>query len=357
MDNDQLTGNVIHDFGVFHQRDRDQNTDELTLVRVEDLPVTGSVVFTSRRGASISVSPDGHFTYDPTGLDFSGLMPGDRVFDAFSYQIADAFDRTALAMARFEVEVSDAPHDPFWIADVGLVNDTSTLGGSDHDDRSADARIEGTIAGALGTAEYFVVELDLSALAAGGYLQNSAELNVDAAFTLSLSDPAFPRFEFDPSMYGAFGTYGDKTLAFRAEAFDQQDQSLGVSSWDYFQFEWLQMLDSGPIRLEGMQLLNDTATIDDDGQPAGHDDLSTTDPRLYALVAGDFNSPPLSANDSREVRLTFEHTRDAMVFADTITIDSAQSVLYDPRVIDSGLNQGFCRYVGNQITPWTWSKW
>ncbi len=337
---ERLTGNVIQDFGVFHRRDRDQNTDELTLVSVDGQPVASPLTFTSRRGAWVSVFVDGRFEYDPAGVDFSGLLPGERIYDAFSYHVADEFQRTALAMARIEIEKSNAAPHPFWISAVGLVNDTNPSGGSDHDDRSEDPRIQGDIAGTLGTADHFLIELDLSAMAAG-YLQTPGELNVDASIPLPVSDPSFPHFEFDPSSYGTFGTYGEKALAFRAKAFDQQSQLLGVSSWDYFQFEWLQMLSSGPIRLEAMQLFHDTASIDDDGQPTGHDDLTTTDPRLYARVGGDFNFPPLTENDSREVRLDFEHTRDAMVYTDSITIGSAQSVLYDPRSVDPGLSDDF----------------
>lgn len=341
LDDERLTGNVIDDFGAFDQRDRDDNNDPLTLIEVDGIAVSSSLDLTTRRGASVRVDPEGGFEYDPAGVNIAGLEPGDRLFDGFFYQVADPAGRTALAVARFEIEIGSTPHDPVWIAGVGLVNDTSSLGGSDDDGRSEDPRIEGTIAGTTEGADHFVIEFDVDAATAGGALQTVNELSVDAFLTLSANDASFPRFEFDPSIVTGFGSYGNKSLAFRVKAFGPQNNLLGTSSWDYYQFEWLQMLDSGPIRLETIRLFNDTASIDDDGQPAGQDDLTTTDPRIYALVGGNFDVPPLAAGDSREVRLEFEHQRNASVFQNSITVSAAQSVLYDPREVDPGLRDDF----------------
>ncbi len=342
MSNDeQLAGNLIHDFGTSNLRDTDENSDELTVVEADGIAFQTDLAFTSRRGAAVLVSLDGTLQYDPAGMDLTGLAAGDRVYDAFTYQIADEFGRTALAVTRIEVTISDLDISRYWIADLGLANDTSTQGDTGDDDRSEDPRLSGTVAGWVAGVVHFEIQFDLHAIHPSGQLQTGSELVIDATLNLPPTAQSFPSFEFDPSTVTPFGTHGDKTIAYRVVGFDQVGNSLGASTWDYYQFEWLRAIDNGPIRLNAIRLFHDTATVDVNGNPAGHDDNITTDPRIYALVAGDFDDPPLTGNDTRTVRIEFEHTRNATVFTDEVSLDMAQSVVYDPRVIDAGLAEDF----------------
>ncbi len=338
LTNDQTAaGNLILDPTSGNRSDHDPNVDALRMVRIGSIAVgEGTTQSTTYLGATISVTPDGLFVYDPSQLDLAGRAPGDRVYDAISYTIDDGFGEQSTAVARFEIQVRDPLPTPFVVDALGLANDTITPGGNDHDLQTEDPRIAGRLAGAVAEAATYAVEFDVAA-APGGTWQLSAALSVDATVPLDPSDPNFPAFDFDPRTSGAFGSFGTKSIAYRAVAYDIEGTVLQSSPWDYLQFEWLEAADAGPLRVSDIRLFNDTGWIDPDTGGIAPPDNQTTDPRIAGEVRGDFDLSSLAGGDTRVVEITFSHERAGMMYEGTVSMDGAGSFLYDPRTVDAGL--------------------
>ncbi len=337
-DYDTVSGNLIEDPSGESGFNGDPNYDELFLRRVGTIEAgTTDTAMTTHRGGVLTFNRQGRFVYDPTNINVDAMAPGDRLYDAVTYTIADGAGGEATGVLRMEIIVSDPQPQPFRVGDVRLQNDTPVNGGSEHDLISDDPWLTGTFSGGLANAVAFDLEFDGDAAAQNGF-QNASELEVNATLRVINTDVDFPHFSWDPRTTSEFGGFGEKAIAYRARAYDANGNLVDETSWDYFAFTWLASNDAGPIRIDDVRLFYDTGWIDPDSGTVAEDDGITTDPRLAAYVAGDFDYLPFGEGDSRFVEIEFHHERSGIAYEGMVSVASPDMFLYDPREADPGLS-------------------
>ncbi len=94
--------------------DTDENLvagDTLTVTHLNDDNTT--LTGTSTEGASVTINPDGSFTYDPTDVtDFGTMGAGDSVVDTFTYNIEDSFGSSSDTAATVTITVTGVADPP-----------------------------------------------------------------------------------------------------------------------------------------------------------------------------------------------------------------------------------------------------
>ena len=153
---DKVVGNVMADNG--SGLDVDGNSDELTVVAVDgntDL----SEPITIDSGATVTMSQDGSFEYDPRDV-FDDLAPGETTTDSFSYTVADDTGRSDTANVSVEVTGVGVAGDFTGIEVKGLAGregvKTPINVGDFNGDGWADAVVSSPGAG-LGSGETYVI--------------------------------------------------------------------------------------------------------------------------------------------------------------------------------------------------------
>jgi VCBS repeat-containing protein len=89
--------------------DSDPNGDDLSLASVAGTSVSGETTVPLSSGATLTVTEDGNFIYDPSG-SFDALASGDSDSDTFSYVVEDPFGATDNAQVTVTINgVNDPP--------------------------------------------------------------------------------------------------------------------------------------------------------------------------------------------------------------------------------------------------------
>ena len=220
--------------------------------------------------------------------------------------------------------------------------------------------VEGSIATSLPDIFDYVIEFDLNPdIDAGGGTLISTDHTAVVEF-----DPnsAETQFEFDLTQFAEFPLLGDepgiKTVAYRVTArdvngvvieheinvfddiedYDEPNITMAAqTSWQYLTFDYQSPADVGEIRLSDTTLLFNsqiefvTNETGDDVSISGLDNIQTSDPRILAVVNGDF--------EGYEVRLVVSHesSSNGQELSSTISLTESGGVVYDPRDIDDNL--------------------
>ena len=240
---------------------------DIAIAPIDDSEVEGT------EALSLSLINDGSGNYDVGSPDGASVNILDNDFNDFPY-----------------------------VSQIRLVNDT---GWSDTDQTTYDPQVEGSVEGNF-QGGYVHLEFDHD----GDFEPEGHEV-VSATGTAFTYDPAAT----DPSLVDYKGTV---VLRYRVVSYAADDSLLRTGDWNVFAFTLEDSPASGPVRVQDVDLLNDTGL---------DDDMLTVDPTLTGTVLGDF------ADGS--VRIEFDHYGDDEVNGFVDVAVAGDQFSYDPRENDA----------------------